>query len=140
MARTFFGFALADSMFEGDCVVTRKVVDVAFVREKAAGLIPCLNPSHQATIDAMRRRFGIEIAVPDAPPKVALSPGDAVIVMGVPKGGPGNDFAAYAALFIGLREAVAMCSAIRPAPSIKRYRLEVKPTAAITHTLTSSPP
>ena len=83
MARTFFSFALADSMFEGDCVVTRKVVDVAFVREKAAGLIPCLNPSHQATIDAMRRRFGIEIAVPDAPPKVALSPGDAVIVMGV---------------------------------------------------------
>lgn len=83
MARIFFGFALADSMFEGDCVVTRKVVDAAFVRKKAAGLIPCLNPSHQATIDAMRRRFSIEIAVPDAPPKVALSPGDAVIVMGV---------------------------------------------------------
>lgn len=83
MARTFFGFALADSMFEGDCTIMRKVVDAAFVREKAVGLIPCLNPSHQATIDAMRRRFGIEIAVPDAPPKVALSPGDAVIVMGV---------------------------------------------------------
>lgn len=83
MARTFFGFALADSMFEGDCIVTRNVVDATFVREKDAGLIPCLNPSHQATIDAMHRRFGIEIAVPEVPPKVALSPGDTVIVMGV---------------------------------------------------------
>lgn len=42
MARTFFGFALADSMFEGDCIVTRNVVDATFVREKAAGLIPCI--------------------------------------------------------------------------------------------------
>ena len=83
MARTFFGFALADSMFEGDCAIMRKVVDAAFVREKAVGLIQCLNPSHQATIDTMRRRFDIEIAVPEAPPKVALSTGDAVIVMGV---------------------------------------------------------
>ena len=86
MAKIFFGFALADSMFEGDCAIMRKVVDAAFVREKAVGLIPCLNPSHQATIDAMRRRFGIEIAVPDAPPKVALSPGGAVMgVRGLPR-------------------------------------------------------
>lgn len=83
MARTFFGFALADSMFESNCTVTRKVVDAAFVREQAARLIPCLNPSHQATIDAMHRQFGIEITIPETPPKVALSPGDTVIVMGV---------------------------------------------------------
>lgn len=83
MARTFFGFALADSMFEGDCTITRNVVDATFVRKKAADLIPCLNPSHQATIDAMRQRFGIEIAVPETPPRVVLAPGDVVIVMGV---------------------------------------------------------
>ena len=79
----FFGFALADSMFQGDCNIERKVLTVDQVKAMAGEFIPCLNPSHRATIDAMRSRFGIDVAIPEAPPKVSLGAGDSVVVMGV---------------------------------------------------------
>ena len=79
----YFGFALADSMFAGDCTITRRVLTVEEVKERAANFTPCLNPSHQATINAMRARFGIEVEIPNTPPRVAVNPGDSVVVMGV---------------------------------------------------------
>ncbi len=80
---TFFGFALADSMFTGDCVIRRKTLTADQVREMAKGFTPCLNPSHAATIAAMQQRFGIDVTIPDAPPKVAVGVGDSLVVMGV---------------------------------------------------------
>lgn len=82
---TFFGFALADSMFANDCVITRTAISVEKVKDMAENgeLVPCLNPSHAATIAAMRERFGIEVEIPETPPKVVLNLGDALIVMGV---------------------------------------------------------
>jgi hypothetical protein len=81
----YFGFALADSMFSGACTIEREIIDVETVRElaKAGTLVPCLNPSHKATIDAMNSRFGISLEIPDAPPRVSVGHGDSVIVMGV---------------------------------------------------------
>ncbi|TSC66572.1 MAG: hypothetical protein CEO22_50, partial [Candidatus Berkelbacteria bacterium Gr01-1014_85] len=80
----YFGFALADGMFVGDCVIQRNVLTVEEVRLAIAqGVVPCLNPSHKATISAMNQQFGIEVAIPDAPPRVSLNAGDSVIVMGV---------------------------------------------------------
>ena len=83
--KIFFGFALADSMFTGDITITRKVIAAEDVRKMAeeGRLTPCLNPSHQATINAMRRRYGIDVAIPETPPRVALGVGDSVVVMGV---------------------------------------------------------
>jgi hypothetical protein len=46
-------------------------------------LIPCLNPSHKATIDAMQLRYGINISIPEKAPIVKLSKSDSVIVMSV---------------------------------------------------------
>lgn len=84
MARVFFGFALADSMFAGDCEISRRSVSVEEVRELVEqGVVPCLNPSHTATIGAMRERFGIDVPIPDVPAKVLLANGDSVVVMGV---------------------------------------------------------
>jgi hypothetical protein len=82
---TYFGFALADSMFSGACTIQRRTIDVEEVRMLAenGGLTPCLNPSHAATIDAMRSRFGIEVEIPETPPRVCVGSGDSVIVMGV---------------------------------------------------------
>lgn len=84
MAKTFFGFALADSMFVGNCTITRRELSVdeatALVQQ---GVLSCLNPSHKATIDAMSKRYGIEVPIPEAPPRVALASGDSVVVMGV---------------------------------------------------------
>lgn len=85
MSKIFFGFALADSMFAGDCSITRTVLRPEDVKAMAeAGLLtPCLNPSHQATISAMHNRFGIQVAIPETPPRVSVESGDSVIVMGV---------------------------------------------------------
>ena len=85
MAQKYFGFALADSMFAGECTIVRKTLSADQVRALAAAgeLTPCLNPSHQATIDAMRSRFGIDVAIPETPPRVSLGVGDSVVVMGV---------------------------------------------------------
>ena len=85
MTTKYFGFALADSMFSGDVTITRRTLQHEEVRAMAeeGALTPCLNPSHQATIDAMRKRFGIDVSIPAIPPKVLLGSGDSVVVMGV---------------------------------------------------------
>jgi hypothetical protein len=81
---TYFGFALADSMFNGNCTIIRRVLSIEEVKERVKqGVEPCLNPSHKATIDAMKLRFGIEVPIPKTPPRVSLGSGDSVIVMGV---------------------------------------------------------
>ncbi len=82
--KTYFGFALADSMFNGDCTINRCSLSVEEVKERVArGVESCCNPSHKATIDAMTARYGIEVAIPETPPRVSLGSGDSVIVMGV---------------------------------------------------------
>ena len=80
----YFGFAIADSMFPTDCTVTRRALAVDEVRALIAqGVTPCLNPSHESTIAAMRQRFGIEVPIPSTPPKVELKTEDELIVMTV---------------------------------------------------------
>ncbi len=82
--KTYFGFALGDSMFSGDVAIRRQSLTSVQVKEEVAkGVIPCCNPSHSATIHAMQSRFGIDVVIPDTPPRVNLLHGDAVIVMGV---------------------------------------------------------
>lgn len=86
MTTVYFGFALADSMFAavGACSISRLPLSVKEVAAKvAAGVTSCCNPSHATTIDAMRKRFGLDVSIPDAPPRVNLAWGDSVIVMGV---------------------------------------------------------
>lgn len=85
MKKMYFGFAIADSMFAQNCVISRKQMSADEVREVAEkGLLTtCLNPSHAATIHAMHERFGIDVAIPETPPKVELQSGDSLIVMGV---------------------------------------------------------
>ena len=82
--KTYFGFALGDSMFAGDCTIRRQAMSAEEVKAAIAqGVVSCCNPSHAATIHAARDRFGIDVPTPDTPPRVELSPGDSIIVMGV---------------------------------------------------------
>lgn len=82
--KTFFGFALADSMFIGDVTIVRRALTPAEAIEVVnLGVVSCLNPSHQATIQAAKKRFGIEVDIPVTPPQVQLGAGDSLIVMGV---------------------------------------------------------
>ena len=80
----YFGFALADSMFTGNCEIARRTL----TPDEAVSLInynvtPCLNPSHQATINAMTTRYGINVTIPERPPQVNLNSRDSIIIMGV---------------------------------------------------------
>lgn len=45
------------------------------------GAISALNPSHTTTIDAIRRKFGLVLPIPERAPKVALVSGDSLIVI-----------------------------------------------------------
>jgi len=82
--KTFFGFALADSMFAGDCVISRREISPDEARRIVeAGVESCLNPLHTATIGAMRGRFGIDVVIPEMPARVLLDHGDSIVVMGV---------------------------------------------------------
>lgn len=85
--KVYFGFALADSMFaslEQGTGIRRFILTPEKVREIVGqGVEPCLNPSHAATIDAMREKFGINVSIPSTPPRVELKRGDSLVVMGV---------------------------------------------------------
>jgi hypothetical protein len=72
-------------MFPPDCSIERSGLTPEWVKGlvKYGLVVPCLNPSHAATINVMRERFGINIEIPARAPVVSLSLGDSVIVMGV---------------------------------------------------------
>lgn len=83
--KTYFGFALADSMFPATCEMIRHPLSVQSVdwllRDGPVEF--CLNPSHVPTIEAARSRFGLEIQVPEVAPNVTLERGDSLILMSV---------------------------------------------------------
>ena len=81
--RRYFGFALADSMFANITEIHRQALSPEEVKMMEKELCSCCNPSHKATINAMHDRFGIDVPIPEVPPRVILNPGDSVIVMGV---------------------------------------------------------
>ena len=85
MSKTYFGFALADSMFgTNDISISRVRLDIEEVKKEIeVGVEPYLNPSHAATITAIRSLFGINLPIPQTPPRIELSSGDSLIVMGV---------------------------------------------------------
>lgn len=84
MAKTFFGFGVAPSMFPTDCSIAKR----GLTPEQAKGVIeegvdPCLNPSHKETIEVMSTRFEINVQIPAKAPSVKLRNGDRLLVMGV---------------------------------------------------------
>lgn len=85
MKNTFFGFAISDGMFSGNVTLQRTELNIDQVREiirdLGDNLLVACNPSHQATITAMRERFGIEVKIPEKAPTIRLEGGDTLIVM-----------------------------------------------------------
>lgn len=79
----FFGFAVADSMFPSECSLSKRPLDPTTQKEAIESATSCLNPSHTATISAMKVRYGLNLQIPEKAPQVSLKPGDAVIVAGV---------------------------------------------------------
>jgi len=80
---TYFGFAIADSMFPESCILVKSTINPESVAHYLVGAVPCLNPSHQATIKAMQDRFQVHVEIPEKPPLVSLVEGDSLLVMSV---------------------------------------------------------
>lgn len=82
--KVYFGFAIADSMFPKECGIMKKTITAEQAKALVAqGVESCCNPSHTATISAAKQRYGIDVAIPEKPPQVALLPGDRMVVMSV---------------------------------------------------------
>ena len=78
----YFGFAIADSMFNGDCTIKRESLTIDQAREIInKGVKPCINPAHEATIRAMEKRYGIEVQIPEKAAHIFLNPGDQLLIM-----------------------------------------------------------
>lgn len=83
--KTYFGFAFSAAMLPTGTVSIVKI-DLPLDEVKAAlqkGVLYCLNPSHQATIDAARAKYGLDITVPEKPAQIKLGNKDSIIVMQV---------------------------------------------------------
>lgn len=80
--KTYFGFGIAPSMFPTTCTIGKCELSVEQVRDTvAAGIIPCLNPSHKATIEVMETRFGLHVEIPAKAPSVLLDAGESLVVL-----------------------------------------------------------
>ena len=80
--KTYFGFAIADSMLPAECVVKKESYVPSYSGEIEAA-INCCNSTHTETIKVANIRYGFELKVPEKPPSVSLGVGDSIIVMGV---------------------------------------------------------
>lgn len=82
MAITYVGLAMSSTMFQGDCTISRKVLSADEAKQVLSGeIVSCFNPSHTATIEALRTRFDIEVEIPETAPKVVVEPGDSLLVL-----------------------------------------------------------
>lgn len=84
MSKRYFGFGMADGMFGGEVLASRRPLTAEGAREfietvQAENI--CLNPSHQATISAMNQRFDIHCEIPPRAANIKLKPGDQLLVM-----------------------------------------------------------
>ena len=46
-------------------------------------IVSCCNPSHKATLQALKEKFGIDVPVPATPPRVTMKAGDCLYVFQV---------------------------------------------------------
>ncbi len=82
--KTYFGFGIAPSMFPANCSIRKEELTPEAAKAVVAeGIVPCLNPSHKASIDALQSRFGIFVEIPTKAPVVLVAIGERVLVMGV---------------------------------------------------------
>ena len=80
MSNTYIGLALSAQMVSGTGRLAFEQVPIDQI--KVDGLVSCANPSHKASLEALKTRYGIDIPVSDKAPKVSLvNVGDAIIVL-----------------------------------------------------------
>lgn len=81
----YIGLAFSASMLPTDRVemVKNDLTIDEVLNAIEAGVEICFNPSHQSTIDALREKHGVNVMIPESPPRVSLKSGDSIIVLQV---------------------------------------------------------
>ena len=81
----YIGFALSFTMFPLPCTPSFGVASPKEVQEivESGDFVCAANPSHAATFEALKERFGIELPIPLKPPVVKLKDGDTLIILQV---------------------------------------------------------
>lgn len=92
MAKVYFSFAVADSMFPNNrpAIIHRINIDAVgtgsmkeMIESVGADLLICANPSHKPTFVALEKRFGISITPPEKAATIALESGDVLLVASI---------------------------------------------------------
>ena len=84
---TFISLAISDTMFPDDCEVVKSSIDSDHVKvilqQQSRSVISALNPSHESTIEVIKRKFGIDLPIPSdgKAPKVSLRQFDDLLVI-----------------------------------------------------------
>lgn len=81
----YVGFAIADGMFVGSCIIKKTPLEVEEAREilSQKGYVTVANPSHRLTFEALANKHSIVITPPPTAPKVLLNQGDEFLVLAV---------------------------------------------------------
>lgn len=80
MPKVYAGFNIADSMFDGDCTIQRKVINAEqFKGFCGPDVIAVFNRAHEATIRALKQRYGLDLEIPTISPRIILRPGDLLL-------------------------------------------------------------
>lgn len=83
MTTTYIGFAVADSMFSSSALIKKEAVSIESIKEliESGSVSSCCNPSHVATLDALKARYDVVVPVPEKAPIVTLKKGESVVVL-----------------------------------------------------------
>jgi len=70
-------------MFPDEASMVKTSINHDRVRTTLQGsnVVSALNPSHASTIDVIKRKFWIDLPIPERAPKVSLQSGDQLIVI-----------------------------------------------------------
>jgi len=80
----YIGLAFSLSMLEvAPCDLKVIPMTPEEVKAEMPELQSCCNPSHGATLQALKDKYGIDVPVPATPPRVTLTGGDSIIVIQV---------------------------------------------------------
>ena len=80
---TFISLAVSATMFPENGSIRMEPLTSDDIQDILASenIASALNPSHATTIDAIRRRFDIDLPIPERASKVLLGYGDSVVIL-----------------------------------------------------------
>lgn len=90
MSKLYVGLAIADSMFPVHCHLTREPISPEqvsdlFLNKYKSEIVNCCNPSHVATLTALKSRHNLDlmVGIQAKPPLVSAEAGDQILCLSV---------------------------------------------------------